>query len=226
MFSRSSQEPLTAEPRKEIHTMKKSAAFAVIFAAAFLTISSTNRVAQAQGTLPQRMGTNSYAAKFICGVQPQVGGYSPFALPDAQAGRYSTKINVHNNTGSSITFRKKIIQLRGGEVATAPQWKSPAESLKEDEALEVVCKDIYGYLNIPQPPSGDPWRYIEGFVIFEVYCVSNPPSDGCETPPDPLDVVGIYTYKGDLPGTTNANASGVSIDVVVYPAKTNRHILH
>jgi hypothetical protein len=37
------------------------------------------------------------------------------AVPDAQAGHYSTKINVHNNTGITINFRKKVIQLKGGQ---------------------------------------------------------------------------------------------------------------
>ena len=61
--------------------------------------------------------TNTYAAKFICGVQPDA---SLQAVPDAQAGHYSTKINVHNNTGVVIKFRKKIIQLKGGQVPIAP----------------------------------------------------------------------------------------------------------
>lgn len=211
--------------------MKKSAVFAVVLSAIFLTIRPTNHVAQAQGG-QQLMGTNSYAAKFICGEQAD---YKITSNPDAQAGRYSTKINVHNNTGMEIKFRKKIIPLRspktsvvtqeiigGGEVPRDPKFKV-LESLKEDWAMEVVCKDIYKYLDIKQDANGV-WPFTEGFVIFEVYCVSNPPTDGCQTPPDPLDVEGIYTYKGDL--ANNPNADGVSIDVVVYPAKSNRHILH
>jgi len=189
-------------------------------AAVFLTILSTSRAVQAQINLPTNI-TNTYAAKFICGAH-QNTNISANPYPDVQAGRYSTKVNVHNNTGVLITLRKKIIQLKGGETPTAPQWKSPSESLKEDEALEVVCHDIYGYLGINPPPQGDPWRYIEGFVIFEVLRPFHHPLP----PPDPLDVEGVYTYKGDLPGSTNANASGVSINVVVFPAKSNGHVLH
>ena len=44
--------------------------------------------------------TNTYAAKFICGVQPDA---SIKIVPDAQAGHYSSKINVHNNTGIEST---------------------------------------------------------------------------------------------------------------------------
>jgi len=81
--------------------------------------------------------TNTYAAKFICGVQPNA---SLKAVPDAQAGHYSTKINVHNNTGIDIKFRKKVIQLKGGQVPTPPAF-AIFESLKSDYAMEVVCRD-------------------------------------------------------------------------------------
>jgi hypothetical protein len=170
--------------------------------------------AQAQPTLSEV--TTTYAAKFICGVQSEGGiGFQP----DAQAGRYATKINVHNNTGFVIRFRKKIIRLRGGQSPTDPMFKID-EALKPDQAMEVVCRDIYEHLKIPlnnqQPPP-----YIEGFLIFEVFFTKlkmpNP------LPLDPLDVAGIYTYRGDIPNMPGA--SGASIDLVVYPAKNNRHAL-
>lgn len=157
--------------------------------------------------------TDTYAAKFICGVQPNA---SLVAVPDAQAGHYSTKINVHNNTGLSISFRKKVIQLRGGQVPTAPQFRID-EKLDPDWALEVVCRDIYNHLNIPIPPvTTAPPPYIEGFVIFEVFYQTLP-----NTPPvDPLDVEGIYTYRAEPAGT-----DAVSINVVPFPVKRNRHPL-
>ena len=95
--------------------------------------------------------TNTYAAKFICGVQPDA---SIKSAPDAQAGHYSSKINVHNNTGIDIKFRKKIIPLKGGQVPTPPAW-AKFEGLRSDWALEVVCRDIYGHLQIPIPPQGE-----------------------------------------------------------------------
>jgi hypothetical protein len=206
---------------------RKLRAIAVIVAAVCLTIISTNRATQAQivVTLPTNI-TNTYAAKFICGVQPDTSvSVNPY--PDVQAGRYSTKINVHNNTGTTINFRKKFIRLVGNqsdifERPTDPVFKVN-ESLKEDQAMEVVCRDIYKYLGIGSNPPAS-WPYIEGFVIFEVLRATKQPTP----PPDPLDVVGVYTYKGDLPGTptTPASGSGVSIEVVVYPAKNNGHILH
>lgn len=165
--------------------------------------------------------TNTYAAKFICGVQQD---RDITHVLDAQAGRYSSKINVHNNTGVRINFRKKIILLRGGEVPINPTDNKPLERLEEDQAMEVVCLDIYKILNIPIAKGQIP-RYIEGFVILEVYYQ---PEETPKPPEDPLDVEGIYTYRGELPGTPIASASdsGVSIEVVVFPAKRNGHVLH
>lgn len=203
----------------------KVPAIAVIVAAVFLTIILTNHGAQAQvpkptPTPPMEI-SNTYAAKFICGVQRDAGIND---VPDAQPGRYSSKINVHNNTGVQITFRKKFIRLWGSEFGEKPMDPNTKvfEQLNEDQAMEVVCRDIYKQLAIPL--SAQPPPYIEGFVIFEVYynaVIQHPP------PPDPLDVEGIYTYKGELPGPAGGTTgSGVSIDVVVYPAKSNAHILH
>jgi hypothetical protein len=161
--------------------------------------------------------TDTYAAKFICGVQPNA---ALVAVPDAQAGHYSTKINVHNNTGITISLRKKVIQLKGGQVPIAPQSRSD-EKLDPDWAMEVVCRDIYRHLNIPVPPipppaDAVPPPYIEGFVIFEVFYLPLPASP----PVDPLDIEGIYTYRAEPAGT-----DAVSIDVEVFPVKRNRHPL-
>lgn len=161
--------------------------------------------------------TDTYAAKFICGVQKDSG---LTVVPDAQAGHYSTKINVHNNSGINIVFRKKVIQLKGGQVPTAPQF-GKIEQLPPNWAMEVVCRDIYGHLNIPippipPPPNAPPPPYIEGFVVFEVHYNVLPASP----PVDPLDVEGIYTYRAEPAGT-----DAVSIDVEVFPVKRNRHPL-
>ena len=173
-----------------------------------LLITAATAVAQNPPTV-----TDTYAAKFICGVQPNA---ALVAVPDAQAGHYSTKINVHNNTGITISFRKKVIQLKGGQVPTAPQFRRD-EKLDPDWAMEVVCRDIYSHLNIPVPPVvNQPPPYIEGFVIFEVFYLPLPASP----PVDPLDVEGIYTYRPEPVG-----GSGVSIDVEVFPVKRNRHPL-
>lgn len=173
----------------------------------------TGATAKAQ----QATVTDTYAAKFICGVQRDA---SLLAVPDAQAGHYSTKINVHNNTGIHINFRKKIIQLKGGQVPIEPQFRKD-EGLRPNWAMEVVCRDIYGHLGIhippiPPPPTSPPPPYIEGFVVFEVFYTVFPQP----LPVDPLDVEGIYTYRAEPAGT-----DAVSIDVEVFPVKRNRHQL-
>jgi hypothetical protein len=155
--------------------------------------------------------TNNYAAKFICGVVPDGG---VIQVVDAQPGRYATKINVHNNTGIDIRFRKKIIPLRGGQVPTEPTFRR-FEGLPPDWAMEVVCRDIYGHLNIVLQPNQPP-PYIEGFVILEVIFPTPLPSG---VPDDPLDVEGVYTYFGP------PFSQGVSIDVETFPAKRNMHLL-
>ena len=166
--------------------------------------------------LPSFTVTNTYAAKFICGVQPEP---SIKIMPDAQAGHYSTKINVHNNTGVSIRFRKKVIRLKGGQVPTPPAW-TRFHALKSDWAMEVVCRDIYSHLQIPIWPQVDVIPpYIEGFVIFEVV-FTNPIPIGTVIPDDPLDIEGIYTYRAEPAGT-----DAVSIDVEVFPAKRNRYVI-
>lgn len=195
--------------------MKKSARRIILLAlASSFGLLVTGATVQAQNA---PIVTDTYAAKFICGVQPDRALTS---VPDAQAGHYSTKINVHNNTGITISFRKKIIQLKGGQVPIAPQFRID-EKLDPDWAMEVVCRDIYGHLNIPvppipPPPGALPPPYIEGFVIFEVFYQVLPASP----PVDPLDVEGIYTYRAEPAGT-----DAVSIEVVPFPVKRNRHPL-
>ena len=168
--------------------------------------------------------TSTYAAKFICGVQLD---RALDHLREAEAGRYSTEIDVYNNSGAPVSFRKKVIALfqdrdRAGEKPTLPQAKV-LHVLNADEALAVVCKDIYKLLDLPIQVGLVP-SYVQGLVILEVFRPSGAPPQ----PQDPLDVEGIYTYRGELPvspGGFPASDSGVSIDVVVYPAKSNGHAM-
>jgi hypothetical protein len=200
--------------------MNKRARSRLLFACAGIvalllaTTPSGAQVPLAAATAPSRAQvtvtvTNTYAADELRGVQPDGGVIS---VPDAQPGRYATKINVHNNTGLDIRFRKKVIQLKGGQVPFEPTFRR-VEGLSPDWAMEVVCRDIYSHLNIVVGPNQPP-PYIAGFVIFEVFFGQPLPTN---IPDDPLDVEGIYTYYG--PPFTQ----GVSIDVEVFPAKRNRH---
>jgi hypothetical protein len=192
------------------NTLKKTTIIGFVCVVGLLVTASS---VQAQTAPVPTTITNTYAAKFICGVQRDG---SLKAVPDAQAGHYSTKINVHNNTGIEIKFRKKVIPLKGGQIPTEPAF-AIFESLKSDYAMEVVCRDIYGHLGIPIPPAVDVIPpYIEGFVIFEVAFTPVP----ADVPDDPLDVEGVYTYRAEPVGT-----DAVSIDVEVFPAKRNRYDL-
>jgi hypothetical protein len=191
--------------------MKKIAKrITLIGLASVISLLVTAATAEAQVAPPTV--TDTYAAKFICGVQPNA---ALNAVPDAQAGHYSTKINVHNNSGITIVFRKKVIQLKGGQVPTEAQFRKD-EKLPPNWAMEVVCRDIYSHLNIPIPPVVAIPPYIEGFVVFEVHYQVLPSSP----PVDPLDVEGIYTYRAEPAGT-----DAVAIDVETFPVKRNRHPL-
>jgi hypothetical protein len=185
----------------------------LISASAFLAVGlfAASSVRAQHGGKPEV--TNTYAANFICGADRLITD-----VDEVQPGRYSTKINVHNNTGTLITFRQKIIQLFQapddvGETPTRPQARQ-INALNPDEALEVSCRDIFKLLSIPLPGNALP-QHIEGLVIFEVY-------HSPETPPaprDPLDVEGVYRY------TSLVSGSGISIQVVVFPPKSNAHTI-
>jgi hypothetical protein len=202
--------------------MRQKIFIALLSCAAAASVAAQQPTTAPATTTPppiQRFSFGSYAAKFVCGVQSDRRLTSQV---DAQAGHYSTKINVHNNTGQVVRFRKKFILLQGGEVPTPPttiKW----EVLQPDEAMEIVCRDI----PFPPPPNAKVLVVIaplnEGFVIIEPYYQifdEQPP-----LPNDPLDVVGVYTYRGELPagGSFPASDSGVSISVVNYPYKPNGH---
>src|SRR5262245_51143730 len=103
------------------NTIKKTTVIGFASVIGLLLFTASSVLAQEIDPIPLPVTTitNTYAAKFICGVQPDA---SIKIMPDAQAGHYSTKINVHNNTGIDITFRKKVIPLKGGQVPTPPAW--------------------------------------------------------------------------------------------------------
>jgi hypothetical protein len=162
--------------------------------------------------------TNTYTAKFVCGVQ--YGGLLSTGGAEL-AGRYLTEISISNNTGVPITFRKKVSRLAGGQSPTDPQ-ATAMEMLNPGQAMAVTCLDIYQHLH-GRTYSADSEQ---GLVVIEVYYV---PAIEPAPPPDPLDVAGTYTYRGDSQENrdpTRVGNSGVSISIVVYSAKGNAHILH
>lgn len=157
--------------------------------------------------------TNSYAAKFVCGVQWRA---SINAVANAQLGRYSTTISIYNNTGSTINYSRKIIQFRDPKHLGNHVFIENS-SLGWGLAHKFSCEDVYKDLKITglQPPP-----YIEGFMIIEPHFGLFEHA-GLK---DPFDVVGVYTYRGDVPDNLGRVPNyGVSISVVTYPAKDNIH---
>jgi hypothetical protein len=176
----------------------------------------TPRPKPAQSLLPPPLVTDTYAAKFVCGV---AGDTNITHQPDAEAGRYATVVNLFNNTGSTVTFRKKAILLTLSEHDTAPGPIKLVESIQDDHALKVTCEDIYYLIGFFHHVNQIP-PFMEGYVVFEVFS----PFQTSPPPPDPLDVQAVYTYRSDLPAPTGGN--GVSINVVRYPVTRNAHLLH
>jgi hypothetical protein len=176
----------------------------------------TPRPAPGQPLLPPPVVTDTYTAKFVCGV---AGDTNITHQPDAEAGRYATAVNLHNESGSTITFRKKAILLTVSEQDTPPGPIKLVETLQENHALKVTCEDIYYLIGFFHHVGQIP-PFMEGFVVFEVFSPFGVPP----TAPDPLDVEAVYTYRSDLPAPTGGN--GVSISVVRSPVTRNAHLLH
>jgi len=114
-----------------------------------------------------------YAAKFVCGRDPQ--GAFLRVIP----GFYSTVIAIHNPSDKSVELRKKVAltfppsDQRAGEVS-----KFLKDKLKSDEALQVDCQEIFGreegsrsFLESQFFPGSGPEvgfpPYMQGFVIIE-----------------------------------------------------------
>ncbi len=116
----------------------------------------------------------SYAAKFVCGFNPQK---TDRIVP----GLYATAINIHNPSNKSITFRKKVAltfpppEQRAGEVS-----EFIIDTLGPDEALEVDCGEIPKGFVFANPPTTP---YVKGFLVIQS--------------PKSLDVTAVYTAGGE-----------------------------
>ncbi len=114
-----------------------------------------------------------YAAKFVCGRDPQ--GAFLRVIP----GFYSTAIAIHNPNNKSVDLRKKAALTfppsgqRPGRVSVFQD-----DTLDADEALQVDCQEIFGreggkedFLESQFFPGRGPEEgfppYIQGFVIIE-----------------------------------------------------------
>ncbi len=115
----------------------------------------------------------SYAAKFVCGFNPQK---TDRIIP----GVYATAITIHNSGSQPVTFRKKValtfppVEQRPGEVS-----QFITDTLGPDEALEVDCGEIPSGFQFANPPTTP---YVKGFLVIQS--------------PRSLDVTAVYTAGG------------------------------
>ena len=119
-----------------------------------------------------------YAAKFVCGRDPQ--GAFLRVIP----GFYSTAIAIHNPNNRRVRFRKKVAltfpadapRERDAEQLPGLVSDFQDDTLDADQALQVDCEEIFGkeanefqfseFFPTRGPESGFP-PYIQGFVIIE-----------------------------------------------------------
>jgi hypothetical protein len=136
------------------------------------------------------VGTNVYAAKFICGKSS--------GDDDVVRGTYATSINIHNPQMTAVSFDKKIIVAnREGD---RPEQISAAKTdvLAPGQAIRVDCQVIAGFLTDPPP-------HFEGFVEIIVFLAEENSVIFLPT----INVVGNYTAR---PSSGEVS----SLEVVVY----------
>jgi hypothetical protein len=114
-----------------------------------------------------------YAVKVVCGTTE--GAKTKVVAP----GEYWTAINVHNPSGKTITFKKKLVIALPGE-KPGPVGKPFEAKLNADEALEIDRDDIFYVLGKGLTED----KFIKGYVLL----VSRVE----------LDVVAVYTAGKDF----------------------------
>ena len=162
-----------------------------------------------QGTLA---GTYywSFAAKFVCGVQPPLATGANGSVPGEpvfKPGNYATDINIHNPNYRSFAIRKKLLILvgttaTGGDyIVREPQTAQPTAyatvDLVSDAATMDDCNALYAMAHNQQPPTTQ-------FKVMSGYLVILSPLD--------LDVDVVYT-------------AAVPPDVTAFPLSLSQDVL-
>jgi hypothetical protein len=135
----------------------------------------------------RRQVVYEYAAKIVCGIQPD-----PEDMRLVR-GFYATSINVHNPDIERVRFTKKLaLTIPPGGQRPGEVRRLAIDALGPDEALAVDCMDIKRRVF----PDGFPQPYIEGFVIIQS--------------PRSLDVTAVYTTasldkQGRIEGHTSTD---------------------
>jgi hypothetical protein len=120
-----------------------------------------------------------YAAKVVCGEQPQKGSYGGKDQRLAK-GQYYTVVNIHNPTDKPVAIRFKFATaLPGGQ--PGPISKFFDAKLRPDEVISIDCSQLFGAFQ-------NKATFAEGFAVIE---------SAVE-----LDVVAVYTAAGERKATS------------------------
>jgi hypothetical protein len=161
-------------------------------------------------TLPARY---SYAAKFVCGLEPATTHTLP-AEPPVKPGNYATVINLHNPWATSVTIQKKVA-LAAPETYPNTRLIDPTrrfqDTLTSDHAMSIDCAEIVNLLALNGTPTAAP--FIEGWVVVDSYFPTGTATAA------PLDVFEITTTSAG-PTPTGAPTPVNSHEVTVVPGRS------
>ena len=138
-----------------------------------------------------------YAAKIVCGVQSDQEDLR------LTPGLYATTINIHNPSGVTAVFSKKLaLGVPPGGQGVGEIYPIAVHEIGYDEVLSVDCNDIRARLFPDGFPSADDTTgaYIEGYLVLESL--------------SPLDVTAVYTTAAILPEGGIAPHSSIDVETV------------
>ena len=142
-----------------------------------------------------------YSVKFVCGFEPPPTGIHFPQEPPVKPGNYTTAVNVHNFSPSSICLAKKAVLAFPESSGQQLIGRFQPFKLPSDGAFEIDCSDIVSLLRVP--PSSLP-SFIKGFVELQSRTQ--------------LNVQAVYTAcNPSAPGQAGC-ASGIALEVVPEPS--------
>jgi len=163
---------------------------------------------KAQTLLPARF---SYAAKFVCGSQAATAE-SPPAEPPVQPGNYSTVINLHNPSATTVSIQKKIVlaapETSPKTVPIAPT-KRFQDSLLSDHGMSIDCTEIVNLLK--QNGTAPTASFIDGWLVVDSFSARL--TGGGPPVPAPLDVIEVTTTASGESSTVNSH------EVTIVPGR-------
>jgi hypothetical protein len=162
-------------------------------------------------SLPARY---SYAAKFVCGLEPASTQNPPSENP-VKMGNYATVINLHNPSARTVGIYKKVA-LSAPENYPNTRVIDPTkrfqDSLLSDHAMSIDCAEIVNLLTLNGTPPTTP--FIEGWVVIDSYF----PATTTAATAAPLDVFEVTTTSAG--SAAGAPSPVTSHAVTVVPGRT------